>query len=41
MIYVILGTMNVLSLLFFVNASMYWKRILIGDIVYPERIISC
>ena len=41
MIYLILGTIDDLSLLLFDNAFMYWKKILVGDTFSPERIISC
>ena len=37
---VILGSMNVLILSLFDNAFMEWMKIVLGDTVYPERIIS-
>ena len=36
---VILGLMNALIFSLFDNEFMYWKRSLVGDTVYPERII--
>ena len=41
MISVILGAMNNLSLSLFDNSFMYWKRIIVGDTVYPESMILC
>ena len=37
---VILGTIIALSLSLFEIFSVYWKRNLVGDTVYSERIIS-
>ena len=39
--YIILVSMDALSLLLFDNDRMYWKRSLVGETVYPYMIISC
>ena len=41
MIPIILGEMNSFSLYLFDNAFVYWKRIIVGEAVYPKRLISC